>query len=164
MNDALMTPEAGNRRNQIAEKFELQGEPHEATRGMKIPLSPHAIHSLAGILFFGRIHGYSLRKHIISRSNGMIQPAVGNFYVNLKTYEEEGLITSREAQEKQIQGPNRTREYEITEAGKAGLKAHLEYLSTTHDIISEAFAQDARRQQERIGRNVFIANKPFQTR
>lgn len=74
--------------------------------------------ALLSMLESGPKHGYELMKELESKSNGVYKASAGAIYPALQQLEDEGLVTSDQAQGKRV--------YTLTDAGKAEVQREAE--------------------------------------
>jgi DNA-binding PadR family transcriptional regulator len=74
--------------------------------------------ALLSMLESGPKHGYELMKELEAKSNGVYKASAGAIYPALQQLEDEGMVTSDQAQGKRV--------YTLTEAGKAEVQREAE--------------------------------------
>jgi DNA-binding PadR family transcriptional regulator len=103
-----------------------------------LPLSPTLFHLLLA-LGEGERHGYALKREIVRRTNGAINPGAGVLYGTINRMLEEGLIEESEERPDAHLDDERRRYYRITAFGRLVAQAEAVRMRELVQIADDAF-------------------------
>lgn len=111
---------------------------HAPTPKDLLPLSPTLFHLLLA-LSDGERHGYALKREVVRRTNGAVNPGAGVLYGTINKMLEQGLIEESDERPDPHLDDERRRYYGITAFGRLVAQAEAVRMRELVDIADEAF-------------------------